>query len=86
MSHLQTIHLEHLPPNYDLHIALYRNVTNAAFLHQQLLAGNTNFEYALIDASVVCLTAFIQLRAHSSKPSHADALCYPAENLGRVIT
>ncbi|PVH87082.1 CGI-121-domain-containing protein [Cadophora sp. DSE1049] len=53
MSHLQTIHLEHLPPNYDLHIALYRNVTNAAFLHQQLLAGNTDFEYALIDASVI---------------------------------
>ncbi|EKD18171.1 uncharacterized protein L3040_007654 [Drepanopeziza brunnea f. sp. 'multigermtubi'] len=53
MAHFQTIHLEHLPPSHDLHIALYHKVTNAAFLHQQLLAGNTDFEYALVDASVI---------------------------------
>jgi hypothetical protein len=53
MSLLQTVQLEHLPPTYAIHIALYRNVTNAAFLQQQLLAGNTDFEYALIDAGVV---------------------------------
>ncbi|KAG4412201.1 hypothetical protein IFR04_014661 [Cadophora malorum] len=64
MSHLQTIHLEHLPPNYDLHIALYRNVTNADFLHQQLLAGNTNFEYALIDASVILSKVHILAAAY----------------------
>ena len=83
MSHLQTIHLEHLPPNYDLHIALYRNVTNAAFLHQQLLAGNTDFEYALIDASVVCLPHPLYSWHTSSKPRQADALCRPAKNLWR---
>ncbi|KAH7403262.1 kinase binding protein CGI-121-domain-containing protein [Cadophora sp. MPI-SDFR-AT-0126] len=64
MSHIQTIHLEHLPPNYDLHIALYRNVTNAAFLHQQLLAGNTDFEYALIDASVILSKVHILAAAY----------------------
>ncbi|KAH9215145.1 kinase binding protein CGI-121-domain-containing protein [Leptodontidium sp. 2 PMI_412] len=53
MTHHQTLQLSHLPPNHDLHIALYHNVTNASFLHQQLLAGNTDFEYALIDASVI---------------------------------
>ncbi|KAI6716949.1 hypothetical protein JHW43_000415 [Diplocarpon mali] len=53
MALLQTIHLEHLPTSYDLHVALYRNVTNASFLHQQLLAGNAEYEYALIDARVV---------------------------------
>jgi len=53
MALLQTIHLEHLPPSYDVHVALFRDVKNASFLHQQLLAGNTDFEYALIDASVV---------------------------------
>jgi EKC/KEOPS complex subunit CGI121/TPRKB len=53
MSLLQTVQLEHLPPTHAIHIALYRNVTNAAFLQQQLLAGNTDFEYALIDAGVV---------------------------------
>ncbi|TGO78828.1 hypothetical protein BELL_0052g00030 [Botrytis elliptica] len=50
---LQTIPLEHLPESHTLHIALYRNITNASFLHQQLLTGNTDFEYAFIDASVV---------------------------------
>ncbi|KAF7943895.1 uncharacterized protein EAE97_005965 [Botrytis byssoidea] len=50
---LQTIPLEHLPESHTLHIALYRNITNASFLHQQLLTGNTDFEYAFIDATVV---------------------------------
>jgi EKC/KEOPS complex subunit CGI121/TPRKB len=53
MALLQTVQLEHLPPTHRIYIALYRNITNAAFLHQQLLAGNTSFEYALIDASIV---------------------------------
>lgn len=52
-SHLQTLHLEHLPPGYDVHIALYKDLRNAEFLQKQLLEGNTAFEYALIDASVV---------------------------------
>ena len=51
---LETIHIPHLPANLPVHVALYRNVENAAFLRQQLLAGNTEFEYALIDASMVC--------------------------------
>jgi len=55
MALLQTINLEHLPTDYTIHIALYRNIKNASFLHQQLLAGNTDFEYALIDASIVSL-------------------------------
>jgi len=53
MALLQTIPLEHLPESHTLHIALYRNIRNASFLHQQLLTGNTDFEYAFIDASVI---------------------------------
>ncbi|EPE30720.1 hypothetical protein GLAREA_03687 [Glarea lozoyensis ATCC 20868] len=53
MSLLETVQLEHLPPGYDISLALFRNVKNSAFLHEQLLAGNTEFEYALIDASVL---------------------------------
>jgi EKC/KEOPS complex subunit CGI121/TPRKB len=53
MALLQSFNLEHLPSDYTIHIALFRNLKNAAFLHQQLLAGNTDFEYALIDASIV---------------------------------
>jgi EKC/KEOPS complex subunit CGI121/TPRKB len=53
MALLQSIHLEHLPVSHVLHVALFHAVSNAAFLHQQLLDGNSEFEYAFIDASVV---------------------------------
>ncbi|KAJ5735463.1 uncharacterized protein N7483_000588 [Penicillium malachiteum] len=49
---LETINIPHLP-NAPVHVALYRNVENSASLRQQLLAGNADFEYALIDASMV---------------------------------
>lgn len=55
MALLQSFDLEHLPAEHTIHVALYRDVKNAAFLHQQLLAGNTDFEYGFIDASVVSL-------------------------------
>lgn len=57
MTLLQTLHLEHLPSSHAMHVALYRDIKNATFLQQQLLAGNTDFEYALIDAGVVCLAS-----------------------------
>ncbi|KAL8850595.1 MAG: hypothetical protein Q9221_004465 [Calogaya cf. arnoldii] len=53
MSLLRTFTLDHLPEDCAVHIALYANVKNAAFLQQQLLQGNTAFEYAFIDASVI---------------------------------
>ncbi|KAL8808213.1 MAG: hypothetical protein Q9182_000277 [Xanthomendoza sp. 2 TL-2023] len=53
MSLVHTLHLAHLPEDLSLHIALYQDVKNAAFLQQQLLQGNTAFEYAFIDASMI---------------------------------
>jgi EKC/KEOPS complex subunit CGI121/TPRKB len=53
MALLQSIHLEHLPASHLLHVALFHSVSNAPFLHQQLLNANAEFEYAFIDASVV---------------------------------
>jgi hypothetical protein len=50
---LESINLEHLPASHTVNAALFRDVKNASFLHQQLLAGNSHFEYAFIDASVV---------------------------------
>ncbi|ELR05343.1 hypothetical protein VC83_06536 [Pseudogymnoascus destructans] len=50
---LTTIAIDHLPPGHDVHIALFHSITNAAFLHAQLLASNTDFEYALVDAGVI---------------------------------
>lgn len=52
-SSLETISLPHLSLT-PVHVALYRDVQNAAFLRGQLLAGQEEFEYAFIDASMVC--------------------------------
>ncbi|THX45528.1 CGI-121-domain-containing protein [Aureobasidium pullulans] len=52
MSTLEVITLPHLP-QYPLCVGLWKNVKNASFLRQQLLAGNADFEYAFLDASVV---------------------------------
>lgn len=59
---LETINFPHFLSELPIHVALYRNVENAAFLRQQLLTGNAEFEYALIDASMVraCLIYRIQ--------------------------
>ncbi|KAK2595332.1 hypothetical protein QQS21_006932 [Conoideocrella luteorostrata] len=50
---LGTVSIEHIPSSYTVYLALYRDISNAAFLHQQLLDRNADFEYAFIDASVV---------------------------------
>jgi EKC/KEOPS complex subunit CGI121/TPRKB len=57
MALLQTLHLEHLPSSHAIHAALYRDIKNATHLQQQLLNGNTDFEYAFIDAGVVSIAA-----------------------------
>jgi len=50
---LQSFNLEHLPLSHTIYVALFKDVKNSAFLHQQLLDGNTEFEYAFIDASLI---------------------------------
>lgn len=50
---MDSLTLEHLPTDCIVHIALFKNIKNAAFLHSQLLARNADFEYAFIDASIV---------------------------------
>ncbi|PSR80789.1 protein CGI121 [Coniella lustricola] len=53
MSLLETITLEHVPAQYRVHAALFRDVANAGFLQAQLLARNPEFEYAFIDATSI---------------------------------
>lgn len=60
MASLETLNIPHLPVSNSVYVALYRDVQNAAFLRQQLLAGNAEYEYALIDASMVCKQVIIQ--------------------------
>ena len=52
MLSVETISLPHLL-EYPVYAALYERVENAYFLRQQLLAGNAEFEYAFLDASMV---------------------------------
>lgn len=54
MSLLKTLHIAHLPEDLQVYLSLYDEVKNAGFLQQQLLQGNSAFEYAFIDASIVC--------------------------------
>ena len=49
---METVTLPHLA-SHPLQLALFKNVKNAPFLRQQLLEGNTAFEYAFLDASVL---------------------------------
>ncbi|KAI1202903.1 kinase binding protein CGI-121-domain-containing protein [Nemania serpens] len=62
---LETLRLEHVPETHSVHVAVFRDVANAAFLHQQLLARNLEFEYALIDAGVI--TSRLQVLAAAFK-------------------
>lgn len=67
---METIVLPHLE-THPLLIGLYTNVANASHLRQQLLAGNTDFEYAFLDASLVL------------SRSHVLAACFRAINAMR---
>ncbi|OAA40673.1 Protein cgi121 [Metarhizium rileyi] len=53
MALLETLSIEHVPSSYTAYLSLFRDIQNANFLHQQLLARNADFEYAFVDASVV---------------------------------
>ena len=47
---METITLPHLP-QHSMQVCLFKDVENAAFLRQQLLDGNAEFEYAFLDAT-----------------------------------
>jgi EKC/KEOPS complex subunit CGI121/TPRKB len=54
---MEELHVEHLSDSHTLLASLFRDVINSEFLQRQLLDGNTEFEYACIDASMVRPTA-----------------------------
>ena len=86
MVALQRFEVAHLPPNLVAHVALFEEVKNAAYLHQQLLQGNPEFEYALIDAACVrgrVMSAIYRLYAEEDKilsPTHVLAAVFRASN------
>jgi EKC/KEOPS complex subunit CGI121/TPRKB len=48
------LRLPHLE-DHAVYVALYTGVKNSTFLKEQLLQGNSDFEYAFLDASSVNL-------------------------------
>ncbi|OAL35371.1 hypothetical protein AYO20_05422 [Fonsecaea nubica] len=56
---VELIKLAHMPPDLPLYVVMYTDVQNAPFLKEQLLAGNSEFEYAFIDAKMVVSTTHV---------------------------
>ncbi len=52
---MEQINLANMPPELAVYASYFSNVENATFLREQLLAGNAEFEYAFIDASMVSI-------------------------------
>lgn len=52
MASVRTFALPHYE-TYPVHVALFKDVTNAAFLRSQLLEANPEFDYAFLDATMV---------------------------------
>ncbi|KAI5790207.1 CGI121 protein [Geopyxis carbonaria] len=63
---IHTFVLENISQPHEIHIALFKDVSNAAFLRDQLLAGNEAFEYAFIDAATVVSIAHALAAAHQA--------------------
>ncbi|KAF2027716.1 CGI-121-domain-containing protein [Setomelanomma holmii] len=52
MAQVQTFALPHYEA-YPVHVALFQDVRNAAFLRSQLLEANLDFDYAFLDAEMI---------------------------------
>ncbi|CCF33986.1 hypothetical protein CH063_01062 [Colletotrichum higginsianum] len=71
-SIIETIPIDHVPADHAVHIAVFKDVQNAAFLHQQLLDRNADFEYALIDASIAVSRTHILAAAFKAVTAKVD--------------
>ncbi|TEA12721.1 EKC/KEOPS complex subunit CGI121 [Colletotrichum sidae] len=72
MSIIETITIDHVPADHAVHVAFFKDVQNAAFLHSQLLARNPDFEYSLIDASVAVSRTHILAAAFKAVTAKVD--------------
>ncbi|KAI0127112.1 hypothetical protein BJ170DRAFT_429878 [Xylariales sp. AK1849] len=88
---LESVPLEHVPITHTVHVALFHSITNADFLHSQLLNRNADFEYAFIDASTLIsrfhlLSAIykaitIELSGSMKTPNiHSEIVCSLSSN------
>ncbi|KAI5842578.1 protein cgi121 [Morchella snyderi] len=63
---ITSLQLEHIPRPHTAYITLFKDVKNAIFLRDQLLAGNTEFEYAFIDANTIISKVHALAAAHQA--------------------
>ncbi|KAF2119733.1 protein CGI121 [Lophiotrema nucula] len=96
MATVRTITLPHYP-SYPIHICMFRDVTNAAFLRSQLLEANPDFDYAFLDPSMIlspshllggtflALHASLLSRAKTRTP-HSELVfrLHPNNNIGEA--
>ena len=74
MASIHTLTLPHYP-SHLIHIALFRNVSNAAHLRSQLLSANPDYDYAFLDPTTILsyhqllLAAQLALHAHLTERS-----------------
>ncbi|KAF2010537.1 CGI-121-domain-containing protein [Aaosphaeria arxii CBS 175.79] len=54
MASVRTFTLPHYP-DYPIHIALFKDVSNAEYLRSKLLEADSAFDYAFLDATTVSL-------------------------------
>lgn len=75
MASVRTFSLPHYDA-YPVHVASFKDVTNAAFLRTQLLQGNPDFDYAFLDATMVSTIKFIRpLYSRLNPPNSALSRC-----------
>jgi EKC/KEOPS complex subunit CGI121/TPRKB len=58
MAIVRTFTLPHYEA-FPIHVALFRDVKNASHLRSQLLGANAEYDYAFLDAEMVCSPSFL---------------------------
>jgi len=76
MASVRTFTLPHYHA-YPVHVALFKDVTNASYLRSQLLAANPDFDYAFLDASMVGTLSHCFCVAFSPPPRLLFSACTP---------
>lgn len=71
MAAVRTFTLPHYEA-YPVQIALFKDVKNAEYLRSQLLAANSDFDYAFLDAAMVSIVHAYSLFTPQRRPyAHA---------------
>jgi len=94
MALVRTFRLPHYE-DYPVHVAMFKDVTNAAFLRSQLLSANPDFDYAFLDATMILsshqllLATLLALHSHlaarsKTRTPHSELVfrLHPNNNIG----